>query len=308
MMQFASFIVCFLCISVNAAGNTRKLRGSTARHDGLAPWLRPRWTCHDGLACHQSFQQGEHHRSRRRLRIPPPSVLAPRTDQGYSRRVEEKPWLLKKAETFHDEWIKPVSSIKNFAVANQAEIIVSALIWLTFILVVAFFYHRSPNYNLDMGSKPLDAVDPVELSTWKSEWYEFYRYPEIFFWSCCCPCIRWAHTMDLLQFMDYWPAFFLFFLLEAMNELTGFVFFGLCLAAVLVFYRQKTRKLFGMENYATCTGFTMDCLGFCFCWPCFIAQEANHVTQATKLGWTKELADKTGLFSGRREPSASQEG
>jgi len=220
----------------------------------------------------------------------------------------EKPWLLKEANTFHDKWIKPVSSVKNFLLANSAELVVSATIWLTFVMVVAFFYQRSPRYHSDVESKAQDAVDPVELSTWKTEWYQCYKYPEIFFWACCCPCIRWGHTMDLLQFLDYWPAFFLFFWLAAANQFTGFIFFGMFLTVILVFYRQKTRKLFGMENYATCPGFAMDCLGYCFCWPCFIAQEAHHVAQATKLGWTKELAEKPGLFGGRHEPLASQEG
>jgi len=214
---------------------------------------------------------------------------------------------LKEAEAFHDEWIKPFLSVKNFLIANSAELIVSATLWLTFVVVVAFFYQRSPRYHLDIGSKPHDA-DPVELSSWKSEWYQCYQYPEIFFWACCCPCIRWGHTMDLLQFVDYWPAFFLFFFLAAMNQLTGFVFFGLFLTVILAFYRQKTRKLFGMENYATFPGFLMDFFGYCFCWPCFIAQEANHLTQANKLGWTKELAEKNEMFCGRHEPSASQEG
>lgn len=295
-MQFAASF-CLLCI-VNAAtnkvgqGNTQKLKEVTFHMNDLL----------------DRVHRDRHHNSNflRKHQASATSVQALRGSAHL--QASKKPWLLKKAETVHDDWIKPVSSIKNFLMANQTEIIVSALIWFTFALVVAFLYKRSARYDLDMGSKHADSVDPVEFSTWRTEWYQCYQYPEIFFWSCCCPCIRWGHTMDLLQFVDYWPAFFLFFLLVAMNQITGFVVFGIFLTVILVYYRQKTRKLFGMENYSTSSGLTVDCLGYCFCWPCFIAQEANHVTQATRLGWTKELAEKTTLFNGRLEPSASQEG
>lgn len=289
-MQFvASF--CLLCISVNAAGNTHTLKEVTFHMDDLL---------------HRVQRDRRNYKFLRKLQASASSARALRGSAHH--QASKKPWLLKEAETVHDDWIKPVSSIKNFLMANSPEIIVSAVIWLTFALVVAFLYRRSARYDLDMGSKHADSVDPVEFSTWKTEWYQCYQYPEIFFWSCCCPCIRWGHTMDLLQFVDYWPAFFLFFWLAAINQITGFVVFGIFLTVILVYYRQKTRKLFGMENYGTSSGFTMDCLGYCFCWPCFIAQEANHVTQATKLGWTKELAEKTTLFNGRLAPSASQEG
>jgi len=278
-MRYIGATICLLCVSVNAAGNVRKLRGQP-----ITPPLQP-----------ASSQYGKK------------AGLGP--DPG---PIGEKPRILKDAEAFHDEWIRPVASLKNFVLANWSEVIVSATIWIVFVLVVAFFYKRSARYIPETGNKPLDSIESAaienELSDWNSEWYQCYRYPEIFFWSCCCPCIRWAHTMDLLQFLDYWPAFLVFFLLEIMNQLSALIFFGFFLTMILAFYRQKMRKLFGMENYATCTGLTMDCLGFCFCWPCFLAQEANHITQAAKLGWTKDLAVKTGLFSARLEPPASQEG
>lgn len=222
--------------------------------------------------------------------------------------VGEKPEALKQVEALHDDWWLPLASLKNFVLATWIELIISAAIWMTLVLLAAIMYKRSARYSPEVGPKPLDpARTQSDLTEWQSEWYQCYRYPEIFFWSCCCPCVRWAHTMDLLQFLDYWPAFFIFFILEAMNQLTAFILIGVFLTMILVFYRQKTRKLFGIANYGTCTGYTTDCLGLLCCWPCFIAQEAHHVAQAAKLGWTKDLAVRTGLFSARFTSSASME-
>lgn len=317
-MRLGGFVICLLCITVNAAGTEWKLRGFADRHS-----QRDQRSLKAAGGAHKIAELANRHshkdqhnlqrervfrfRSRRKMKLRMPASAA-KLLQRARHRVSEKPWLLKKVELIHDEFDTPVSRVKDFVLANSAELIVSAVLWVAFVTFVAFFYQRSPRYNLDLGSESHTPVDLVELSTWRAEWYQCYQYPEAFFWACCCPCIRWGHTMDLLQFLDYWPALLLFVVFAILNQLTGFVIFGLVLTCILVFYRQKTRKLFGMENHATCLGIMMDFLGYCFCWPCFIAQEANHVTQAKKLGWTKELAEKSGLFAGGKEPSASQEG
>jgi len=340
-MRFGSFAICFLLIDVNVASKDFQLRGLSAPllqrdHKSFHPYHRKHQK-HHGLDSAQLIQHDTSVREKVREEVfhwqdeprllkdaimkyvsPPTSVTQliqavesegeRASHSGESTSQHKKSWFLNEAETVQHKMMKSMTSVKESMMFTHSQLIAQAVIWLVFILVVAFFYKRSPKYSLDTGSKPHAAADPVELASWKSEWYQCYQYPEIFFWSCCCPCIRWAHTMDLLEFLDYWPAFVLFFLFMAMNQLTGFVFFVVFLIAVLVFYRQKTRNHFGMENYATCTSVTADCLGYCCCSPCFIAQEAYHVTQATKLGWTKELAAKSEVFSGRLEPSASQEG
>lgn len=291
-MQSIATFLCLLCVSVNAAAINR----------GKLPQLR-------GLTDPPSWQ------------VTQPSA----TDLAEESLLETVVFdpegaversALKEAEALHNEWIRPMTNIKEFAFVNGTELAISAILWITFVLVVSFFYKRSSRYVPPKSSdpskrQPLDSIDAKdltgELSEWKSEWYQCYRYPEIFFWSCCCPCIRWAHTMDLLDFVDYWPAFLIFLLLSVLNQLTAFVFFGLILTILLVFYRQKTRQIFGMESQGSCGGVTKDFLGLCLCWPCFIAQEAFHVTEATRLGWTTELATKTGLGA-KFEPSVSQEG
>jgi len=272
-MQSSSFVLCFIYVTVaSACGGDRRLRGGPT-DSGL-------WS---------SFAEKSGW-------VPGPGPIG------------KKPTALKDLEAFHDDWILPVSSLKNFALTNWFQLIVTSAIWVTLVVLAAFMYKRSAGYLPETGPKPLDAVKTQnDLSEWQSEWYQCHRYPEIFLWACCCPCVRWAHTMDLLQFLDYWPAFFIFLLLVVMNQLTGFFFIGIFFTMMLVLYRQKMRKLFGMGNTGTCIGYTTDCLGLFCCWPCFIAQEANHVAQAAKLGWTKDLAIKSGFFSARYETSASQE-
>merc|ERR1719310_2370131 len=91
--------------------------------------------------------------------------------------------------------------------------------------------------------------------------------------------------MDLLHLLEFGPAFAIFFMLELVNQLTGFVFIGVYFTMLLVYYRQKVRKVFGMQNYGTWTGITEDWLCLCCCMPCTIAQEAQHVKFAAEMGY-----------------------
>jgi len=275
-MQFTGFALCFVCIhTVNAVGDGRKF---------LGPPSGPLWS---ESARKSQWAPGSNH---------------------HSRNPDKTAKALKDFEDFRKDWMLPFSSLKNILMTNWIEALVSSVLWMSLVVLTAFVYKYSSRYLPEIGAKSLDpSATQNELSEWQSEWYQCYRYPEICFWACCCPCVRWAHTMDLLQFLDFWPAFLIFFCLTALNEMTGFIFFGFFFTMMLVLYRQKMRKLFGMSNYATCTGYTADCLGFCFCSPCLIAQEANHVAQAAKLGWTTDLAVKAGVFSAKYAPDASSE-
>ena len=54
---------------------------------------------------------------------------------------------------------------------------------------------------------------------------------------------RYVHFFDcFLPWPTSWHAIYL----EAVNQLTAFMFIGIFFTALLVLYRQKTRKLFGM--------------------------------------------------------------
>jgi hypothetical protein len=53
---------------------------------------------------------------------------------------------------------------------------------------------------------------------------------------------------------------------------------------VLAYYRQRLRKAFDMPKAGTCIGYFQDCLCFCFCMACILAQEAVHVERSAELG------------------------
>lgn len=109
--------------------------------------------------------------------------------------------------------------------------------------------------------------------------------------------------MDLLHLVEYGPAFGIFFMLEVVNQLTGFVFLGIYFTMLLVYYRQKVRQVFGMQNYGTCAGILEDWLCLCFCMPCTIAQEAQHVKFAADMGFPVPAC--MAEFAGQRQHLSS---
>lgn len=90
--------------------------------------------------------------------------------------------------------------------------------------------------------------------------------------------------MDLLDFIDYGPAVAIFLMLQWMNYLTGCLLLGIFFTLLLVYYRQKLRKAFGVPKYGTCSGYLEDCVCLCFCAPCILAQEALHVQGVAESG------------------------
>jgi len=174
------------------------------------------------------------------------------------------------------------------------------------VVLVAYNYRSSKLYFPEIGPSPDDpAKTRRQLSKWQFEWYQCYGDLDICFWSFCCPWIRWAHTMDLLHLVEYGPAFGIFFMLEVVNQLTGFVFLGIYFTMLLVYYRQKVRQVFGMQNYGTCAGILEDWLCLCFCMPCTIAQEAQHVKFAADMGFPVPAC--MAEFAGQRQHLKSPE-
>lgn len=162
----------------------------------------------------------------------------------------------------------------------------SIMIWIGLVVVAAYNYKFIDNYYPEIGPLPdYPVVARKQLNHWQFAWYECASDADICLWSFCCPWIRWAHTMDLLHLLEYWPAFAIFFMLGVVNQFTGFVLLGVYFTMLLVYYRQKVRKVFGMQNYGTCAGILEDWLCLCFCMPCTIAQEAQHVKFAAEMGY-----------------------
>jgi len=179
-----------------------------------------------------------------------------------------------------------VSKLKDSAAEYWILLAVSISIWIILVVLAAYMYRGADGYFPEIGPFPKDpAATRRQLSKWQFAWYHCASDPEVCFWSCCCPWIRWAHTMDLLHVMEYGPAFAVFFMLELVNRATAFMFIGVYFTMLLVYYRQKVRQVFGMQNYGTVAGILEDWFCLCFCMPCTIAQEAQHVKFAAEMGY-----------------------
>jgi len=195
--------------------------------------------------------------------------------------VVRAPLPLNKVDT-----AKVVKNVQAAALGYWPLLIMSLVAWIMAVFYAAYNYKESESYFYEIGPVPEDpAKTRKTLSSWQFGWYECGNDPEVCFWSFCCPWIRWAHTMDLLHLIEYAPAFAIFFMLALVNSMTGFVLIGAYFTMLLVHYRQKLRKMFGMQNYGTVAGLVEDWLCLCFCLPCTIAQEAQHVKLAAEMGF-----------------------
>lgn len=176
--------------------------------------------------------------------------------------------------------------VKHFVLTYWLLFAMSSLIWMMLVVMVAVLYRNGPGYTPELAPTLQTPADIQKtFSHWQSEWYHCGRNPSICCWAACCPFIRWAHTMDLMHFIDYGPACAMFLMLQCVNQTTGFLIIGCCCAVLLVHYRQKVRKVFGMEKYGTLAGYFEDFLCMCCCMPCTIAQEADHVQKAAEMGF-----------------------
>lgn len=100
----------------------------------------------------------------------------------------------------------------------------------------------------------------------------------IWFWSCCCPCIRWADTVAEMGYMRQVVALSIWIFLTVGNSfLMGAG--TLILIALGAYYRTRLRASWGLPDN-TCS----DVVAWCCCMPCAIAQEARHVERARSLG------------------------
>lgn len=100
--------------------------------------------------------------------------------------------------------------------------------------------------------------------------------------SFCCPSARWADTVSRLQppVMGFLPALFVFSLLSGASALT----FGastVILFLVVVLSRVRIREAYGISHGEL--GILTDCLIYCCCAPCAIAQEARQIEYVTPI-------------------------
>jgi len=94
--------------------------------------------------------------------------------------------------------------------------------------------------------------------------------------ACCCPCLRWADTVDRAGLgLKYYAAFAIFATLAILSP-CSFGVTGILLALICFRYRQRLRK-----KYNIAPNNLQDVLTYLLCAPCAIVQEAR--VQANQL-------------------------
>lgn len=87
--------------------------------------------------------------------------------------------------------------------------------------------------------------------------------------TCCCPSLRWADTMDKTGLQSYWAAFTTFIVLATLSPCTCGIT-GLFLVAVCVRQRRRLRR-----KYNVALNDPLDCFAYLCCGTCAIVQEAR---------------------------------
>eukprot|EP00927_Polykrikos_kofoidii_P035244 TRINITY_DN2982_c0_g1_i1.p1 TRINITY_DN2982_c0_g1~~TRINITY_DN2982_c0_g1_i1.p1 ORF type:complete len:336 (+),score=33.64 TRINITY_DN2982_c0_g1_i1:39-1046(+) len=181
-------------------------------------------------------------------------------------------------------------------VPSTLAMILTALIWGSCALGAAFYYRRNPEV------VELKACEgrPEQLSRFSSDPFDVnacLNEPGVCVWSCCCPCVVWADTVDRLDLIRYWIAFAIFASLWILQHTFALFFLWWAIAILLAWNRHRIRRAFGMQVQWLVATFTSDCMCFCMgCLTCLIAQEARHVKRAAVLGHGA-VVDKGGVSS-----------
>lgn len=173
-----------------------------------------------------------------------------------------------------------VKDPKEFAMFEVWELLATIVIWSFLYATAAVYYHKY----VITEPEPEKSEEGKDLTKWTSGIFACSEDWPIFFWSCCCPGIRWADTMSEIGVHKYWPAFAMFTALYFLAAIPGVTWISWALVvAYCTFHRQEFRKKFeftevGGKSLAT------DCGLYCCCMWCAVAQEARMVKEACKVG------------------------
>lgn len=188
---------------------------------------------------------------------------------------------------------EPVSTVQGAAVMTGGEVIGSILIWGTITSIIAYYYHKNHKITPEVDAEVDNEKERGTLTEWKVSPFSCMSDPKVFAFSFCCPSIRWAHTMSMVDILAFWPGFFVFFTLALLNGFTAGLLCWIALAVVCTYYRLALRDKFGMTNNGLRT-MAEDCICYAFCTCCLVAQEALHVEAAARCGHTAIVREPVG--------------
>lgn len=161
--------------------------------------------------------------------------------------------------------------------------IFSLLVWIILIAVIAHFYMQSKTYP-ELDASLANAESQAALRNWTSGFCACYEDCQACWCAFCCPAIRWAETLSLVDgLLFFWVGFTVYLSLQFVNLMTSITLLWLALVIICTAYRQELRAKFNFERQGGCSIVT-DCLLYTCCTCCAIVQEARHVEAAFKYG------------------------
>jgi len=170
---------------------------------------------------------------------------------------------------------------------NTEESVLSFVVWLVLYTILALYYKAYVLYSveelshLDIDRKKKkhqkSEYDPeVVLTEFSSSLFHCHKHPDITFWSCCCPGIRWSDTMGKLGLHGFWTGFWIMFFLFAISFIPMAALpCHILVMCYMTYHRQVIRRIFEFEDQggAACA---KDCFTYMCCMCCALAQEARH--------------------------------
>jgi len=157
---------------------------------------------------------------------------------------------------------------------GQKSFLIYSLVYIVGGVCLAFMYYKARSRHPKIFSP---EVRPDKFADSKEFGFPIFGClgaPNICVMGFCCPCFRWADTMDQRGLLSYWKAFCAFFALTILHCYTWGIS-SLVVVSLGVFYRQKLRESHDIEN-GSASSVAMDVLMWLFCQPCAIVQEARE--------------------------------
>lgn len=164
---------------------------------------------------------------------------------------------------------------------SELQVVISVLIWAILVVLVASRYVESKQPPVVGLRKQGDEEDPDD---WEFSPFSCFDDPGVAMLAMFCPGIRWAETLSYVPgFIPFWSAFGIYLFIQIFSGLTAGTLGWILLALLCTAYRQELRIKFGLHEQGGWT-YVVDCLLYCCCSCCAIAQEARHVKEARRRG------------------------
>lgn len=164
---------------------------------------------------------------------------------------------------------------------SELHLIISVSIWAILVVLVANMYVESKQPPPVGQQKHADEEAPDD---WEFALFSCIEDPQVALGAMFCPSIRWAETLSYVPgFLSFWAAFFVYLFIQVFSGLTAGTLGWILLAVLCTAYRQEMRIRFGLRERGGRT-YVLDCIVYCCCSCCAIAQEARHVKEARRRG------------------------